>query len=189
MAQAQAGDRQAFGKVVEHYRERLYCAALGIVRNHEDARELSQEAFVRAFKNLRRFDTRRPFYPWLYRILRNLSLDHIQKYGSHRETSLDYLTEEKHVQFEDGGGFASVGGGSGDEDVRDKIHREQMLAHMRAAIEELKDEFREIILMKHIQEMSYKEIAEALDIPMGTVMSRLFHARKALATKLEKYRP
>jgi RNA polymerase sigma-70 factor (ECF subfamily) len=180
---AKAGDRAAFGRLVEHHRERLYYAALGLVRNHEDARDLSQEAFVKVFKSLDRFDLRRPFYPWLYRILRNLCLDYLERHGPQRRISFDALVEDHNIQFreEQRHGRRDTG------DARDAIQRQQMAAHLRTAIDELKPEFREIILMKHFQDMAYKEIAEALDIPEGTVMSRLFHARKALARLMEKH--
>ncbi|MEQ8819643.1 MAG: sigma-70 family RNA polymerase sigma factor [Sumerlaeia bacterium] len=178
LVRAKQGNRKAYGQIVEAHRERLYCAALGIMRNHEDARDMSQDAFVRAFNSLDRFDTDRPFYPWIYRILRNLCMDSLKRHGPKRSISLDALVEDA------GDRFAVE-----DSDVRDSLQREQMIGHLRRAIEELKPEFREIVLMKHIDGMAYKDIAEALDIPMGTVMSRLFHARKALAQLMEAHRP
>jgi RNA polymerase sigma-70 factor (ECF subfamily) len=181
---AREGDREAYGRIVLHHRERLYCAALGLVRNHEDARDLSQDAFVRAYKNLARFDTRRPFYPWLYRILRNLCLDHLERHGPARQVSLDALVEDSHAQFDTTDGHASASTG----DVRQQLFEQQRADALRAALDRLKPEFREIIIMKHLEDLSYKDISQALDIPMGTVMSRLFHARKALAALLEEYR-
>jgi RNA polymerase sigma-70 factor (ECF subfamily) len=181
LERARQGDRDAFGEIVEAYRERLFLAALALLRNHEDARDMSQEAFVRAFRNLQRFDTQRPFYPWIHRILRNLCLDHQQKYGPHRQVSLEAITEETHGTIE-----SELVSGQGDQgDVRDSIQRAQVAKLIRGAIDELKPEFREILILKHLEEMPYKDIAETLDIPMGTVMSRLFHARKALKSKLE----
>ncbi len=142
---------------------------------------MSQEAFIRAFKNLHRFDVNRPFYPWLHRIVRNLCLDYHQKHGPHRQVSLEALTEDTHGYIESHAVSAQEDHG----DVRESIQRRQLAGIMRTAIDELKPEFREILIMKHLEEMPYKDIAETLDIPMGTVMSRLFHARKALKVKLE----
>ncbi len=175
---------ESYGILVESYRERLYCAALRLVRNHDDARDLSQEAFVRFFQKISRFDPNRPFYPWLYRILHNLCVDHLRRHGTQRQVSLETMLEERHVQFEEGTSMP------GDEpgDARDTIHAGEMAGHLRSAIEELKPEFREIVMMYHMEELSYKDIAEALDIPIGTVMSRLFHARKALAKLMEPHR-
>jgi len=181
LEQAKNGDRQAYGRIVEAYRERLFVAALAILRNHEDARDMSQEAFIRAFKNLHRFDNRRPLYPWLHRILRNLCLDYQHKHGAHRQVSLEAITEDTHGYIES----VAVEAQADQGDVRDSIHRRQLSQILRLAIDELKPEFREILIMKHLEEMPYKDIAEVLEIPMGTVMSRLFHARKALRQKLE----
>ncbi len=181
LEQARNGDREAYGCIVEAYREKVFLAALAILRNHEDARDMSQDAFVRAFKNLHRFDTSRPFYPWLHRIVRNLCLDHQQKHGAHRKVSLEALTEQTHGNIEATAALEQENHG----DVRDAIHRRQLAEIMRRAIDELKPEFRDILIMKHLEEMPYKDIAEALEIPIGTVMSRLFHARKALKNQLE----
>lgn len=185
LTRARAGDRAAFGAVVERHRERSFRAALLIVRDPEDARDLTQEAFIRAFRNLARFDTQRPFFPWLYRILRNLCLDHVDRNRRRSTASLDQL-------LEDAPGLASaerdVTRPAPPTDVRDRIHAQEMSRHLHAALEDLKPEFREIIFMQHFEEMSYQEIAEALEIPIGTVMSRLFHARKKLAEMLKPHR-
>lgn len=185
LAEARAGSRKAFAQIVERYRERVYFAALKIVRNPEDARDISQEAFVRVFQTLDRFELSRPFYPWIYRITRNLCLDHLNRHGPGRQLSLDSLIEEGHQQFAD---LDSSGSSSG-EVIRENIHRTEMLSHMRRAIEELKPEFREILIMKHLEGMAYKDIAETLEIPIGTVMSRLYHARKALASEMAPHGP
>lgn len=174
---AQRGDRDAFGELVLAHRERAMAAALSLLRNHEDARDLTQDAFVRAFKALKKFQPGRPFFPWYYRILRNICITHLERHGSKRKVSLEQLVEENHVQF-----------ASGEIDVRERLHQEQMARLLRATLDELKPEFREIIAMKHFEDMSYDDIAQALRIPVGTVMSRLFHARKALARLMEKHR-
>lgn len=173
---SQRGDRDSYGKLVEGHKERAFAGALALTQNYEDARDLSQDAFVKAFKAIKRFQLGRPFYPWLYRILRNLCLTHLERHGPGRKVSLDQLVEEDHLQFE-----------APCEDVREGIQRQQMAGHVREAMERLKPEFKEIIAMKHFEEMSYEEIAQALRIPIGTVMSRLFHARKALAELMKRH--
>lgn len=132
---------------------------------------------MRAFRHLDRFQPGRPFFPWYYRILRNLCLTYLKRHGPARKVSLDRLIEEDHVQIP-----------AEAEDVREKLQQAQMAHHLREAIELLKPEFKEIIAMKHFEEMSYEEMAQSLRIPIGTVMSRLFHARKALAKLMEKHR-
>ena len=133
------------------------------------ALHLTQDAFVRAFKALKKFTPERPFYPWYYRILRNLCLSHMERHGPNRRVSLEHLVEEEHVQFE-----------APTEDVVERIHQEEMAVHLRRALEKLKPEFKEIIAMKHFEEMSYEEIAQALRIPIGTVMSRLHRGRERM---------
>lgn len=163
--------------LVQAYRERAYGAALSLTRNYEDARDLSQEAFVRAFRAIDRFRVGRPFYPWYYRILRNLCLTHLERHGPRRQVSLDEIVEENPAATP-----------SVSSSVQERIQGEQMGRHLRTAIDQLKPEFREIISMFHFEEMSYQDIAQALEIPIGTVMSRLFHARKQLAQLMEKHR-
>lgn len=174
---ARRGDRAAFGSLVEQYRERAYSAALSLLRDHEEARDMSQEAFVRAFQALDRFDPARPFFPWYYRILRNRCLNHLKRHGPKRKVSLDAMCEEDHLQFE-----------ARTEDPVETIQAQQMSRHLRAAIERLKPEFREIIVLYHFEELSYQDIADSLRIPIGTVMSRLFHARRALGQLMMPHR-
>lgn len=176
IARAQRGDREAFGQLVEAHKERAFAGALSLTQNYDDARDLSQDAFVRAFRAIARFQLGRPFYPWYYRILRNLCLSHLERHGPARKVSLDQLIEDDHVQFE-----------APNQDPREAIQKRQMATHLREAIARLKPEFSEIIAMKHFEEMTYEEIAQALRIPIGTVMSRLFHARKALADLMRKH--
>jgi len=178
LRRACAGEKAAYGRIVELYRERLFGAALRQVRNAEDARDLSQDAFVNAFRNLERFDPSRPFYPWISRILRNLCVDHLRRERPGRQLSYEQLLEERHVPEDSlGSEFDRPAAGG---DVRERIHAEQQARALRRAIGELKPEFREIIMLFHFEEMKYHEIAQALEIPIGTVMSRLHHARRAL---------
>lgn len=93
VVQARRGDRAAFGELVTQYQRRAYAIAYGFVGNREDALELAQEAFARAYKAMERFDTRMPFYPWFYRIVKNICLNHLKKRRRRGETSLDGLME------------------------------------------------------------------------------------------------
>lgn len=178
LERSQKGDRAAFSTIVITYRERALIAAISLVRDEDESRDLTQDAFVRAWNALQRFDLRRPFYPWYYRILRNVCLNHLKRHGASRKVSLDALQEECHLQFE-----------AANPDPVDRIQQEQMARHLHEAISRLKPEFQEILMMQHFQELSYQEIAEALSIPIGTVMSRLYHARRRLAELMEKHRP
>lgn len=173
LAAAVRGDRKAFGQLVRAYQRRAYAAAYSLVGNRDDALELSQDAFVKAFKAMKRFDLNMPFYPWLHRIVRNTSLNHIKKKKRRGESSLDEMMES---------GF----------DAHDPAHRpddcatrEELLKHIQRAMEQLTPEQQEILRLRHFMELSYGEIAASLDIPQGTVMSRLHGARKKLRTAVE----
>ena len=169
VAEAKAGDNAAFAALVRTNMQRVYRAAYAITHNGEDAADIAQETFVRAFRNLARFDTERPLFPWLYRITRNLSLNKVQR-GNARETS---LPEFDVLQANDAGPESTVVGA----DVQ---------ARVRRAVSQLPEQHRRIIELSHFEECSYREIAEILEIPIGTVMSRLYHARRRLREVLEQ---
>jgi RNA polymerase sigma-70 factor (ECF subfamily) len=158
------GSVRAFEEIVRITMRRAFTVALGITGNEEDARDLSQEAFMAAHRARATFDIERPFFPWFYRILRNRCLNFIRSRSGRREISVDVLVERPC---------------SGETPEGSAIRRERAEAVWRA-IQELTPEHREIIVLRTFQELSYREIAETLGISEGTVMSRLFYARKAL---------
>ena len=164
-------DRKQFHELVSPFVPRLYRAIFLTVRNEEDAKDLLQETMVRAFKNLHRYDRAQPVYPWLLTIGKNLSRNHFRK----KETGNASLSEDWEI----------VGSYRGPEEtaIRSETSREVF-----AALARLKPEQREILELKHFQDCSYQEIAEILGIPQGTVMSRLYYARKELARILEETR-
>ena len=165
---AKSGDSGAFSALTRVYIRRVYRAAYAVVKNHADAEDVSQETFVRAYQNIARFDETRPMFPWLYRIARNLCLNRIERVGK-RETEMpeyDY--------------FPAVDAGPEETAIASE-ERERI----RRAVSMLPDQHRRIIELSHFQECSYREIADILDIPMGTVMSRLYHARRKLRELLE----
>jgi len=168
------GGVEWFEQVVRLYQRRAFLAAMGFLRNPEDAREASQEAFARAYKALDRFDPTRPFYPWYYRILRNLCLDRIA-----RRKRAPFPSE--YVERAESPATALFG--RNPETATISTRRQ---IQVQNAIDGLKVEHREIIYMRHYQDLSYEEMAVALDVPIGTVMSRLYRARRALRKELEK---
>lgn len=170
--EAQQGNREAFGSLVKAYQRRAYYIAYGYVRNREDAIDLAQESFARAYRAMERFDTDMPFYPWLYRIVKNTCLNHIKKKKRRGETSLDRLMES--------GYDASAGNTTPETTATLRETRDGILE----AMERLSDDHREILILRHFQELSYAEIAQCLGVPQGTVMSRLHGARKRLRDEL-----
>jgi len=168
------GDRAAFGALVERYMRRAYYAALGLVGSHDDALDLSQEAFVRAFRAREKLDPERPFYPWLYQILRRLCFN----FTRDRRTRTARLEEASWGMAEGARARAQV-----DDPVR-RLERRELRERLDAAIDTLPDRLREVFVLREFEQLKYREIAELLDIPIGTVMSRLYDARRALAAQL-----
>lgn len=175
---AQSGDQSAFEWLVHRYQDRLYRSAYSLVGNIEDAMDITQEAFIRAHRALYKFDCSRPFFPWIYKIMRNVGLTCLKK----RKTtafaiSLDAPREEiPHVEVPDS-----------NSSPRDLQEDEETMSALMAALESLPPEDREIVILRDLQDYPYKEIAVLLDIPIGTVMSRLYYARERLRKKMIRF--
>jgi RNA polymerase sigma-70 factor (ECF subfamily) len=165
------GDKRSFEALVRRYMTDAFLVAYGFVGNAEDARDLSQEAFIKAYHARGRFETGRPFYPWLYRILRNHCLNFVQR-GRH---NLSIDAEDFHREI-----------ASPRPSVLEDLESEERKRIVRAAVARLSEDHREIIVLKNFKDLSYKEISEVLEIPIGTVMSRLFYARQALRALIEE---
>ena len=171
MELARRGDTEAFGDLVGRYMKRTYYAALGLLGSHDDALDLSQEAFARAFRARKKLDPERPFYPWLYQILRRLC------FNAHRNraTRARLLAEARHWLMEE------VSSRSSGADPSYELGKKEMRERLEAAISQLPPHERETLVMREFEGLSYREIADLLNIPTGTVMSRLYSARRALA--------
>jgi RNA polymerase sigma-70 factor (ECF subfamily) len=165
------GNKRAFEVLVRRYMSDAYLVAYGYVGNPEDARDLSQEAFVKVYQARARFDEERPFYPWFYRVLRNHCLNFLRR--GRVEFSID--DENSHREI-----------ASPQPTALEDLESEERRRIVRAAVARLSDDHREIIVLKNFKDCSYKEIADILEIPIGTVMSRLFYARQALRALVEE---
>jgi RNA polymerase sigma-70 factor (ECF subfamily) len=162
------GDKRAFGKLVKHHMSDAYLTALGFTGNPEDARDLSQDAFVKAFQARQQFNPEKPFYPWFHRILRNHCLNFLKRVR--KKTEALYFDEAL-----DNERFAS-----NKPTPLDQLEKKERIHLMQAAIDRLSAEHREVIVLKSFRGLSYREMADVLDTPIGTVMSRLYYARKML---------
>jgi RNA polymerase sigma-70 factor, ECF subfamily len=166
-----AGRPTAFGQLVLKYQDRLFNALFRVLGSAEDARDITQDAFVQAFLKLETFRGTAAFYTWLYRIGFNLAMSHAR--SKHTTQSLDHRKSERGSEPVDGQPLPEADFAT-QEDVK--------LVH--AAMGKLAAEYREVIVLREIEGCRYDEIAEILDLPVGTVRSRLFRARLALRDEL-----
>lgn len=159
------GQTGAYGEIFARHRAKAFALAFQYLRNHEDAKDIVQDGFIKAYKNLAKFDRKRSFGPWLLTIVRNLSIDCIRR----RKRA---AVQELPITL---------------PDTKTKKADSAVLRHeVWAALEKLSPDHREIIFLKDYQGHSYLEISEILGIPIGTVMSRLHHARRKLVGVLKE---
>jgi len=171
LARARQGNLAAFETVVRRYQRRVYGVALRIVRAHDVADDVAQEAFVRAWRSLDRFEIGRPFGPWVCRIAANLAVNHVRSPRAREEGLPEGYAE---TRSSDPGPLGAVL----DREAREVLDE---------AVGRLSPEQRAVFVLRAVEEMSYEEIAGALGISQGTVMSRLFRARERLAKALAPY--
>lgn len=159
-----------FEAIVKQNMKRAYFSAFGILGSHDAAMDISQEAFIRAYRNFKKYDHKRNFFTWYYKILRNLCLNFIRD-NKNRKTEIIFepeMNEQNSINPEQ------------------IVENKQLTEMLNDAINRLEAEDREIIILREFENYSYEKISEMLKIPVGTVMSRLFYARKKLTAKLKK---
>lgn len=174
-----AGDERAFRQLVQRYQRKVYGIAFGVVRNPEDAMDVAQEAFIKVHRYLDRFEGSSSFYTWLYRIVVNLAIDHLRKQG--KATTVDYDDARSHG--ENSGPDELLPSTMGMDPDR-SLMRQEIRKHVNNALECLSPNHRAVILMREVEGLSYTEMAEVMDCSKGTIMSRLFHARRNLQRAL-----
>jgi len=168
-----AGDPTAYRGLVERYQSRIYALMCGMVKDREEARDLTQEVFIKAYNHLDRFRLESSFYTWIYRIGMNLAIDHLRKFSKRRSD-----------EYDDGIASRSSDGSIGDAhrtgDPGRSLERKQLNETIMSALQKLSPDHRQVILLREVEGLSYKEIADSLEIAEGTVMSRLYYARRKL---------
>ncbi len=162
------GDMEAYEILVKKYMKKAYNVALYYTKNPTDAWDISQQGFVNAWKGIKRFDTKSPFFPWLYAIIKNEALTRFKKEKKEEEKKECGLPLKSIVSPEE------------------NLEKKEKTSKLQKALSKLDKEKKEIIYLRHYAEMSYREISEALDLPEGTIMSRLYYARKALLKEYMK---
>jgi RNA polymerase sigma-70 factor (ECF subfamily) len=174
----QAGDSSAFNDLVTRYRSKAFIMIYGMVQNEQDAWDLAQEGFLKAWKSIHRFKGNSSFYTWLYRIMTNVTIDSLRRKGIRGE-----------AEFDDRIATAQVEPGSRTTPSsvplpHKKLEQREIRQRIDQAISKLSPEHRAVIVMKEIEDLQYNEIADVLSCSLGTVMSRLFYARKKLQNLL-----
>ena len=164
IAQTLAGNRDAFGELVTKYQVRLYNTMIQIVGNTEDAYDVTQDAFMQAYLRLDTFRRSSKFYTWLYRIAFNVAIGMRRRYRAHRMA--ESIQQEMHDRLVDR-----------ERRPEEILISKENIKTVRDVIGRLDDEFRSVVILRELEEFSYEEIAEILDIPIGTVRSRLHRAR------------
>lgn len=173
---AQQGDMVAFEELVARHRDKIYARAFSMMRNEEDAVDLSQEAWVKGWQRLKQFHGDSSFVTWMTRIVINLCLDQLRKHKRQRAESIEVLNEE-------------TGGVERQMPVltvnpTERLERAELRQRIDKALGQLSHEHRTVMVLHEFEELEYKEIAKRMECSIGTVMSRLFYARRKMAVLL-----
>jgi RNA polymerase sigma-70 factor (ECF subfamily) len=197
VADSRAGNRHAYRQLVERHQERLFVVAYDIMKNREDAEDVVQEAFVKAFFSLDKFKGESSIFSWLYRITFNMALDLKRKLKRRGGHHVEYK-EQRNVSSDSGDdsptstpaeAMESAIGSGKIESPFEALARKETGERLDEVFSDLSEEHREIITLREIDGLDYDEIADRLEIPRGTVMSRLFYARKTLQKALHDVAP
>src|SRR3954447_5627179 len=175
----QSGDAEAFDELVSRYRTRVFGMIYNMVHNEQDAWDLAQDSFLKAWKSIGRFRGQSSFYTWIYRIVTNVTIDWLRK--KQVKGGCAEFNEELQMR---GVHPAAKTVPKAEPAPHERMEQREIRARIDAAIAQLSPEHRAVILMKETEDMQYNEIAEALGCSIGTVMSRLFYARKKLQNLL-----
>ena len=179
-----SGDQRAFKLLVERYQRKVYAVALGMLKDKEEAMDVSQEAFVKVYKYLDHFKGDSSFYTWLYRITVNICIDVMRRKNAaggdteeFAESIANDLSEAR---------IGALGSRLGPNPQKSALRRE-LAEKIQEALAAVPEKHRAILLLREIEGMSYEDLSRTLDIPKGTVMSRLFHARAKVQKILSEY--
>ncbi len=177
MLATKRGDEVAFDSLMQRLRGRAFHIAHSLVGSRDDALDLAQEAFMKVFRARESFREGEPFLPWFHRILRNTCFSHLRQRGRIRQVSVSGMGDEDQGDWE----LTDERGAT----PSDRMEAEERVTAFHEGLARLSSMDREILTLRHYQELTYREIAESLGIPQGTVMSRLFNARRRLREQLQ----
>ena len=177
---ARKGDLAAYDTLVRRYQERIYATLYHMTSNHEDANDLAQEAFIKAFQALRSFKGGSSFYTWVYRIAVNKTINYLKQRRNRLQMSLDDLD----VNAEHDPDLVAL---ISDKTPRREVALAELQEKLNAAMQKLSEPHRLVVTLHDVQGLSHEEIAEIMDCNVGTVRSRLFYARQQLQAYLSDY--
>jgi len=177
IARCKQGDTECFGKLYQRYRKKAYIIALGMMGKQEEALDVLQDAFIKTFKNIKRFEIQKTFSSWFFSILINLCRDRLrQRKRRQKDISMDAANLHNRLIVDNHAYSPEL-----------LVERKELYVYLWKAIGQLEIKHRQIIILRDVEDLSYKKIAEILDIPLGTVMSRLYQARKYLREIMKEY--
>lgn len=179
----QNGDKDAFKDLVEKYQRKVYAICYGMLKDSESSMDVSQEVFIKVYRYIDKFNQKSSFYTWLYRITVNMCIDHIRKNGKVQKVEYDdRLSHDGESEGEDYILPSRLG------IHPDRVYgRKELRQKMLEALESLGEKHRTILILREVEGLSYDEIADVLNISKGTVMSRLYHARRYFQEALHDY--
>lgn len=176
-----AGDNVAFKELVERYQRKIYGTAFGMLHNVDDAMDVTQEAFIKVHSYLTHFKGQSSFFTWLYRITINLCIDHLRKGGKNQ--AVDY---EDAIEHELDRNISDLLSNTADMHPGRALARKEINTLLYKGLQELSPNHRAILLMREVDGLSYTEMAEVMQCTVGTIMSRLFHARRHMQEALKE---
>ncbi len=179
------GDQRAFKLLVERYQRKVYGVALGMMRNKEDARDVAQEAFVKVYRYVEFFKGDASFSTWLYRITTNICIDILRKRGATK--GLTHIEFDEAVKRDTAEAQIGALGSMLGTNPQKSALRKELADKINEAMGQIPETHRQILLLREVEGMSYDDLSKTLNIPKGTVMSRLFHARLKMQNILNDY--
>jgi RNA polymerase sigma-70 factor (ECF subfamily) len=177
---AQRGDMAAFEELVARHRDKVYARAFSMLRSEDEALDVSQEAWVKGWQRLKQFQGESSFVTWMTRIVINLCLDQLRKHKRQKAESIEQLAEES------GGVERQMPAVA--VNPTEGLERREVRARIERALSQLSYEHRTVLILHEFEQLEYKEIAKRMQCSIGTVMSRLFYARRRMANLLAAYK-
>jgi len=180
----QGGDEAAFRELFDRYHRRAFAVAFGVVKNKQDALDIVQDGFIKVHRHIANFQGSSSFYTWLYRIIMNLSIDHVRRNKKGKDLDYDDRVGRDSAEVAgDGALLPRILDGNPGKTVM----RRELTEAIQAALDELPEYHRAVILLREVEGLSYEEMSRVLKVPKGTIMSRLFHARRKMQVALSEY--